>query len=391
MPPRAATFGDCAPLLMGQKLEGVEREKIETVLRSEFEESAKANGYNVPLAISMVSASVEVWLIRNKQTRELRYVTAEEWRDQVEIVGRSDGNPNAQWQRVSIVVPEGRLLTMDTEKAQRYGFASKVVRDDAERPYAGLMRAFNIVKEPTVLEDTWSERVVEFLTSPLVTTILFMAGLFCLYTEVRTPGFGIFGILGIICFVLLLGSRYLIGLAQWWEIGLFVLGLVLIAIELFVTPGFGVLGVSGILCCIVALVAIAVPNPPDKLPIPQTSLDWSVFENGLFALAIGFLLALVAALVAAKYLPQIPIAGRLILVPAGGGGGGPMSESSPLARINPGDAGIVETMCRPVGKVRFGDDLLDAASEGDIIEAGAKVRVLRREGNHLVVEKIESA
>jgi len=62
-----------------------------------------------------------------------------------------------------------------------------------------------------------------------------------------------------------------------------------------------------------------------------------------------------------------------------------------MRRINIGDMGVVESMCRPVGKARFGDDLLDAASEGGVIEAGSRVRVLRRDGNRLIVEKVEQA
>ena len=69
-------------------------------------------------------------------------------------------------------------------------------------------------------------------------------------------------------------------------------------------------------------------------------------------------------------------------------GGPPVSADSPYTRIAIGAVGLAETMCRPAGKVRFGDDLLDVTSEGGIIERGQKVRVLRVEGNSVIVEEI---
>ena len=81
----------------------------------------------------------------------------------------------------------------------------------------------------------------------------------------------------------------------------------------------------------------------------------------------------------------------LVLFPATAATEAPVSIHSPMLQIAPGDEGVAESMCHPVGKVRFGNDLVDAASEGDPIEAGTKVRVLRNEGNRIVVERIGTA
>ena len=139
---------------------------------------------------------------------------------------------------------------------------------------------YGLAGEPTVLADTWSERLVTFLTSPAVVAVLFFVGLLCVYVEMHHPGFGVAGTVAILCFAVLFGSRYLVGMAAWWEIALFVVGLVLLGVELFVTPGFGVAGIAGILCCVVALLAMFVPNDPRSLPIPATKLDWSILGRG---------------------------------------------------------------------------------------------------------------
>ena len=216
-----------------------------------------------------------------------------------------------------------------------------------------------------------------------------MAGIFFIYAEFKAPGFGLAGGLAIACFAILFGSKFLIGLANWWEIALFVVGLALIALEVAVIPGFGVAGVAGILCCIFAMLAMVVPNAPDAFPIPQTDLDWNTFVNGVVATSVGFILSLILCAIAAKYLPKLPLANRLILASAQSAHDAPATDQAPIMHVHVGDVGIVQNVCRPVGKVLFGDDLLDAVSEGEIIQAGAKVRVVRRDSNRVIVEIIE--
>lgn len=384
------TFGDCAPIAMGGKLEGVEREKMETVIRNEFAESAEKNGYNVALAESMVSIHREVWLVRDVKTGELRYVLGKDFRGQVRVppgVTSAPSNPEAAWELLRVVVPGRELLTVHPRQAVEYGFATSIVESDRDKPYAALLRHFGAEGEPVVLSDTTLEKVVGFMTSPIVTSILIMAGLFFLYIEMHTPGLGLAGTLAISCFAVLFGSRYLLGLANYLEIALFVLGMALIAVEILAIPGFGLVGIAGILCCVVALVAIMVGNLPSEFPIPRTDLDWSFFTNGLLALSAGSVGAVIAGAMVSKYLPQFPVIRGVVLPPAQAAGDAPVPDDSPHVRIKPGDTGMVEFVCRPVGKVRFGEYLLDAQSEGDIIPDGQRVRVIRREGNMIVVEK----
>ena len=392
-------LGDCAPIVLSGKLEGVEREKIESPLRTEFEESAERNGDNVPLATSMVSYDQEVWEVLNIKTHELRYVLADEYRKHVvdppekgsskSAMKRPKSRKRPQWELMRVVLPEGKLLTMTTKKGVEYGFVSAIIKAPRDDPYAGLIEQFHITTPLVVLKDTWSEDMVDFLTHPVVAGILFFLILLFGYTEMNTPGFGVFGAVAIFCLVLLLSSQFLVGLAQWWEIAILALGLILILLEIFVIPGFGVAGITGVLLCVIGLLAMIIPNAPNKLPIPNNSLDWDLFSSGLLALSLGFVASLIAAAILSRYLPRIPLFTRnkLILAPAAAAADDPRSEDSPMLNIRVGQTGETESMLRPVGVVRFGDDLLDAVSEGEIIEKGRTVRVLHRDGNRIVVEE----
>jgi len=384
-------LGDCAPIVAMAKLEGTEREKIESSLRTEFVESAERNGYPVALAESMVTIGREVWLVRNRQTRELRYVLRKDFAGKVAVppgLSTAPSNPKGQWEVLKVVVTNKELLTMTPTQAKEYGFVSDLIEAPRDNELAGVLKRFNVVGRPTVLTDTWSERLVGFLSSAPVVTFLFFVAILCGYIEMHTPGFGVAGGLAIACLAVVFGSGFLVGLAAWWEIALFAVGLVLLAIEIFITPGFGVLGISGGICCLVAIVAMLIPNAPDKWPIPQTDVDWSIFTDGLMALMVGFLMALAGAALLGRFLPKVPIASRLVLQPPQRAGTGPATEEAPIHKVQPGTIGTVEHPCRPVGQVRFGEALVDAIADGQFIQAGVKVKAVKIEGNRVVVTEV---
>ncbi len=390
-------FGDCAPIRPGGKLEGLEREKIETVLRTDFKESAEKNGYNVPLSTSMVSYDQEVWLVRNIETKELRYVLKSEYEHKVvlEASSKPKDKPTPkmaqkrEWELITVVLKKDKLLTMTTKDAVEYGFVKNVIDAPSDDPYANIIKHFNITTPPVVLEDTWSESLVGVLTSPIVTGGLFFLALLFGYTEINTPGFGICGILAIICLAVMFGSQFLTGLANWWEIAIFALGVVLIILEIFVIPGFGVAGISGMLLCIIGLLAMLIPNAPTEIPWPTTQIDWVYFNNAAMSICIGFIAAIIAMGLLSKVLPKLSLIthSQLILSEAKPAAtDAPRSEDSPIFKIQPGDVGTVVAQLHPVGEVQFGNDLLDAVSDSGIIDPGAKVRVVIRDGNRIIVE-----
>lgn len=391
----SAKIGDAMPILISpqgglMEMSKEVRAKIESYARSSVRLLAERNGYNQSLCEAMITVSMEIWLIRNRDTGELKMVEPREWRTRVaDVPGQAKPKEPAQdksqkkWQYVQSIDQDDTLVTLTTREATFVGISARTFESMDE-----LKAHYNITGEPKVLEDSAVEGVVRFLTSPQVAFLLMFVGMISIYTEMHSPGFGVAGIIAVLCFATLFGSRYLTGLAVNWEIALFMVGLILLAVEIFVIPGFGVAGVTGILCCVVSLLAIFIANAPDKLPLPKTDLDWGMLSNGVLSISLAFITSTILAVVLAKYLRRLPVANRLILAPVEAYEGSPASELSPITRVQVGDVGVLETPCRPVGEARFNGELIDAATEDEFLPTGTKVRVICNEGNRLIVEKV---
>jgi membrane-bound ClpP family serine protease len=166
---------------------------------------------------------------------------------------------------------------------------------------------------------------------------------------------------------------------------LFLLGLVLIGVEIFLLPGFGFMGLSGIVLVLVGLGLATVER------LPQTGDEWVSFGSVLTKFGLGFVAAVVAAFTAARYLPNIPYANRLVLAPPGERPDAPedataASTGELLALL--GAVGTAATMLRPAGMARFGDAYVDVVTEGGYVAAGARVQVVEIEGNRVVVKEV---
>jgi membrane-bound serine protease (ClpP class) len=389
MTPRGK-LGDSMPVMVGPEgyvpIPPAERGKIESYIRAQIRDLAEAGGYSVPLCEAMVSLPLEVWLVRNRQTRELRYVDKENLPGPVlNIPAASQPTtwPAEQqpWEFLRVADGPNTLVTMTARQAVEFNF-TRIIADDLDQ----LAGHYNVIRAATVLEDNWSETLVGLMTSPVLVGFLVFVAIMALYTESHLPhGLGL--IIAVCCFVIIFGSRYLIGMAEWWQIAVLLLGLVLLGIEIFVTPGMLVLGVIGLVCILVGMLGMLAPASPGKI-LPDTPLQWSSFTDSIFALLVAFLAATACLPLLGKYLHRLPVAGKLVLPPVQVGSAPQLPAESPLRRIQPGDVGVVESRCRPAGKVRFGDQLLDVESEGGIIEAGSQVRVLRLEGATVFVEQI---
>jgi len=192
----------------------------------------------------------------------------------------------------------------------------------------------------------------------------------------------------------IIGSKYLVGLANWVEVALFVLGIFLLLIEFLVLPGFGIAGFSGIICIFAGLFGMLIKNPPDKLPWPQDAIAWNDFTWGVVGLSVGFVGFIVLAWVLSKYLPRIQFLSGLILAPAVPRQSGeiPLSMTTPpeskTVSVSLGDTGEVVSILRPTGKAKFGDAIVDVVAEAEFLDKGTKVEIIEIHGNRVVVKAV---
>jgi membrane-bound serine protease (ClpP class) len=381
------TIGDCAPIAIGSKLEGVEREKAESFVRAAFMRAAEANGYPAVLLKAMVSMQTEVYRVKNLQADSYEFFES----DQLPT------DPNRyELDKKELIVRSDELLTLTASKAYEYGIARAQVKDLAGAlDFLAKRDGISFIGEPMVLETNWSEEMVRWLNNPAVMAVLVMLALLGVYVEFNTPGVGLPGLVAVICFALIIGSKYLVGLANWVEVALFGVGVLLLVVEIFVLPGFGIAGVLGIICILAGMFGMLVRNPPDRLPWPQTDFDWEVFTNGTLGLSLGFVGFVILAWLLGKYLPKVQFLSGLVLVPTAAKQGDEVEVSmtttpeSKIRSINVGDTGVVLSTLRPAGKAKLGEAVVDVVAEGEFLEAGANVRITEIYGNRVVVKAIE--
>ena len=199
------------------------------------------------------------------------------------------------------LVDSTQLVTLTDEEAKKYGIADTIVADKAE-----LLRAFNLENARIItVNQNWAEDVVKFLNNPIVSSILILIGFFGIIAEIKTPGWGLPGTAGVIALLLFFGSSYILNLASALDIILFVAGIILLALEIFVVPGFGITGISGIILIFISLFLALTPSGPffnyDNISIAIIQLTGAIVG----ALILVFLLA--------KFLPKTNAFNRLIL------------------------------------------------------------------------------
>ncbi|MHC4962313.1 MAG: NfeD family protein [Planctomycetota bacterium] len=369
------TIGCSAPIVMGSKEMGeAEREKTESFVRATFSRAAQANGYPEALLKAMVSQDIEVWQVKNKQTGH---------------------DPNGfDLAGKKLIVKEGELLTLTDQKAREYGIARAIVADvDGALAFLAERDGVSFSEDIIQIETMWSEEMVRWLTSPMVVSILVLGIMLGIYVEFNSPGLGLPSLLAITCLVVLVGSRYLIGMANWIEIALLCLGFILLMVEIFVIPGFGIAGFAGIVCIVSGLLAMWVKNAPGEVPWPKGEVAWSIFTDGLFGMAVGFLLFVGAVAILAKYMDRMPFLRRFVLKSAVTGKQTAVSQTfepkQERTALKVGQMGEVISALRPAGKVQFGTSVVDVVADGAFIEKGRQVKILEVHGNHVVVTELK--
>ena len=278
-----------------------------------------------------------------------------------------------QWRLVTQVITSDRLLTVKPAEAIHYGLATKVIANDQE-----LLDFFGALTL-TRYDRSWSEVLVRFLISLPVRAVLIVIFIVALFIELAAPGVGVFGTTAIISLSLLIGAPYLAGMAQWWDILLILLGILLVMVELFLIPGFGLAGVAGVVCLLAGMVGTFVSG--DLQSTEGTDQMWS----GLITTIISLFTAGIVIWFVSQRFHSIPILNQVVLtanladrnqtMSPGGGLLEAMGAASQRA-LEPGDLGLAETDLRPAGKGKFHDLIIDVKSIGEFIERGKPICVV---------------
>ncbi|SVE28405.1 uncharacterized protein METZ01_LOCUS481259, partial [marine metagenome] len=193
---------------------------------------------------------------------------------------------------------EGKLVTLSTNLAVLLDIADKELNNlDNVLEHMNLEDA-----ERVEIKESWSEMLVRFLTNPTVAPLFMSLGMLGLFFEIKSPGFGIPGILGLTCLALFFGSHLLVGLADMTEFIILFSGIILILLEILVVPGFGVTGISGIILCFYAFFKMLI----GVYPAPED------YQAAYMGLSMGMITAFIAAVILYKTLPQMEFYKKLI-------------------------------------------------------------------------------
>ena len=186
--------------------------------------------------------------------------------------------------------------------------------------------------------------------------------------EVITPGFGIPGTLAIIIFAVIFISNGMLGYVGSLEILLFIAGLVLLVVEIFLIPGFGAAGISGIL-----LIAASLLLSRQGFIIPEFEWQTAVFKDNLLTVGTGVFGSIILIAVLIQLFPRIGIFNRLILNTAQLPEEGYSIQSPELESQIIGLKGRAVTVLRPSGKAVFDGEVLVVETDGEYMEAGTAV------------------
>lgn len=310
-------------------------EKYQSYMRSEMRATAEKNGRRTDVAEAMVDESVVI-----------------------------EG-----------LVDSTKLVTLTSAEAIKYGINDTTVATTSQ-----LLAAFNL-KDAEIIElnENWAEGVVRWLNHPIISSLLIMIGMIGMFTEIKTPGWGLPGTAALIALAIYFGSGFLLDLVSVIEILLFVVGVVLLAIEIFAIPGFGIFGILGIVMMVAGIFLGLVGD--------FEYLDWTIISGAIVQLAATILLSIIAMVFLAKYLPKTRAFNTFVLqdqlVTTSG-----YTSSKPTFGHLVNQTGTAYTDLRPAGTAIIDGERVDVTTAGEYLKHGTKVIVKSVSGSRIVVEEI---
>ncbi len=364
-----SVIGAAAPIIMSPGGDGVEKmpdtyeKKMTSAVRAMVRTTAEKNGYNIAVVEAMID-----------KTRGLILT-----------------NITAEVTNAVVIAKEGEILTLtNTEAEKEYGdpprrlLSSGTVKDlDALLAQLGGAGAVTHRVEPTGME-----KIGSWLN--MISPLLLIIGVAGIYIEFKTPGFGLPGIIGITTFALYFLGGYVAGLsgAEW--VVVFILGLALIVVEMFVYPGTIIIGMLGATLMLAALIMAMVDLYPSTTPgILPAMPNFDKFELPLQNLGIATLGGGLAIWIASLILPKTPMYRAMVSQSASGMQTEASLEAQQTSRK--GQIGVTISALRPGGKAQFGEEIIDVISQGEMLPRGTRVRVIGSSGSESIVEAVKES
>jgi membrane-bound serine protease (ClpP class) len=364
-----AQLGDCGVMFRDENDQfHYAPEKVLSILLPSLDALAKAKGYPPALVRAMVQKDLVVHEVLDKRTGRVVYMSQDEMQNrdmsgfEVRRIVKDKDN--------FLTVPGHVAVTLDLAKDQ-------VDNLDGLKAIYGLEDKHLLVMTPS-----WVDTLIVILNSWPMTVLLIVGGILGLYIELKMPGVTLPGVIAGLCFLLFFWSHVMGGTATALEVVLFLAGVLCLGVEIFLIPGFGVVGVTGILLIMSSLILAS-----QTFVFPQDSSEWRTFTFSMLPLLIAVMSLCGFAVLISKYLPHVPIIGRMVLQPDFSQGDDSVASLGHFEQLL-GAEGVAMTMLRPAGLVRFRDQFIDVVSDGGYINEGAKVQVIEVTGNRIVVKQV---
>lgn len=321
-----ATIGAATPVMAGAEGAQAVSEKTVSYVRKEFRATAESRKRPALIAEAMVDADVA---IRG-------------------------------------VIEKGKLLTLTTDEALKH----KVAEHRADNVAAALERVGIAGAELRAMSPNWAENVVRFLTHPVLSSLLVTIGMLGIIIELRSPGFGVAGAIGVGALAAFFWGHWLVQLAGWGELLLALAGVALLLVEVLVIPGFGFAGMLGIAALVAALV----------MSVVGSGATPEFFMFAAARIVFSLLVALAASFVMLRYMPRTRF-GRQLILDTG------LATEPEADRRWLGKRGHASSPLRPAGIAEIEGERVDVVSEGELIEPGEEIEVMRVDGNRIVVRR----
>ena len=284
--------------------------------------------------------------------------------------------------KIEGVNDSGKVLSFTPSEAVKNNYCEGEVTSIEQALKLAGIKDYKLIE----YKRTMVEEFIDWLLNPAVSGVLIMIIIGGIYFELQSPGIGLPLFAAIGAAILYFAPHYLEGLAQHWEILLFIVGIILLLIEIFAIPGFGVIGITGIICIVLGLSLSLVGAIPDGSTINLP--DGKQFTNALGVVMVSLIISLVLSVYLGTKFLKSKMFSKHILHTTQQSSNGYVS-SMPLKEMNSliGQIGIANTVLRPSGKVEIGGEIYDAVATIGFIEKGESIKVIKHESSQLFVAK----